>query len=178
MEDVTIRQSSRAKRMSLVVHWDGRCELVVPKKRPPSKVFVKKFLADHQDWIGVQRAKMNVRTAKISLAHQGIPKSRVVTDTKALAMRMIRFYSQQHPFVVQEVRVRNFKAQWGSCSSKQTLSFHYKLSLLPEHLMSYVVAHELSHTRHMNHSKTFWAAVEELCPEHKACRKELKQYIL
>ncbi len=121
---------------------------------------------------------MKGQAQKIPLSHQGIPKERVITDTKALAMRMIQFYSRQYPFTVKEVRVRNFKAQWGSCSSRKTLSFHYKLSLLPEHLMSYVVAHELSHTRHMNHSKAFWAAVEELCPDHKACRKELKQYIL
>ncbi|MGN1167938.1 MAG: M48 family metallopeptidase [Lachnospiraceae bacterium] len=36
----------------------------------------------------------------------------------------------------------------------------------------------VSHRKHMNHSKEFWAEVERYCPEYKACRKRLKEYAL
>ncbi len=44
--------------------------------------------------------------------------------------------------------------------------------------MDYVIVHELSHRRHMNHSAEFWAEVEKYCPEYRTYRKQLKGYEL
>lgn len=49
---------------------------------------------------------------------------------------------------------------------------------MPEELMDYVIVHELSHRRYMNHSLLFWKEVEKYCPEYKLCRQRLKQYEL
>jgi predicted metal-dependent hydrolase len=43
-----------------------------------------------------------------------------------------------------------------------------------EEVIDYVIIHEMCHIKEMNHSKRFWALVENLCPNFKFLKKELK----
>lgn len=61
-----------------------------------------------------------------------------------------------------KLQVRKQKTRWGSCSSRLTISLNYKLLFLPPQFARYVLLHELAHTRYLNHSKAFWALLEEL----------------
>ena len=84
---------------------------------------------------------------------------------------------------VEAVKVLNTKSQWGSCNrQKAILTFHWRLALGPESVARYVVAHEVAHLVHANHSADFWAVVEELLPgytrERKWLRKNGKQLVL
>src|SRR2546429_157183 len=49
------------------------------------------------------------------------------------------------------VGVRDTRSRWGSCSAKGSLSFSWRLVLMPEAVMDYVVAHEVAHLVEMNH---------------------------
>jgi hypothetical protein len=73
-----------------------------------------------------------------------------------------------------EVRIKTLKSRWGSCSSKGVLTFNWKLVMAPLHLVDYVVAHELCHLVHLNHSKAFWNLLESIIPDCKRCREQLK----
>lgn len=55
-------------------------------------------------------------------------------------------------------------SRWGSCSSQGTLSFCYRLVMAPPHVVDAVVAHELCHLRHMNHSQKFYSLLDTVCP--------------
>lgn len=74
------------------------------------------------------------------------------------------------------VTVRDQKTRWGSCSSRGTLSFNYRLIFAPPVILDYVVVHELCHLTHMNHSKDFWNMVASVMPEYKVCRKWLRDH--
>lgn len=176
--EYTVRLSKRAKKQSLVVHWDGRLEVVVPQSRWIAFPDVRKLFVNHADWIvkNVERQKKNAD--KTPLQHRGTPRQTVERNTKELVKERIEHYCSIYSFVIEKVVFRPYKSQWGSCSSKSRIGLHYKLSLLPEHLSDYVIVHELCHTIHFNHSKSFWSLVGELCPEFKAHRKALKQYLL
>jgi predicted metal-dependent hydrolase len=66
------------------------------------------------------------------------------------------------------------RTRWGSCSEASGIRLNWRLIHLPLHLIDYVVAHELSHLREMNHSPRFWSEVERLYPDWRKARRELK----
>ena len=70
----------------------------------------------------------------------------------------------------------NSRSIWGSCNAKSIIKLNWKLIILDEKLQNYVICHELSHLKQMNHSTKFWKEVEKLDPEYKNNRKELKEY--
>lgn len=75
---------------------------------------------------------------------------------------------------INRVSVRDTRSRWGSCSSTARLSFSWRLIFAPREVMEYVVAHEVAHLRHMNHSEAFWNTVAVLCPEYEAAKDWLK----
>lgn len=60
------------------------------------------------------------------------------------------------------IALRDTTSRWGSCSSTGTMSFSWRLAFAPVSVMRYVVMHELSHKKHMDHSPAFWRQVSEL----------------
>lgn len=177
-ESLPIRYSSRAKRMSVIVHTDGHWEVVIPKTRNPSLSSIQTFLNNHREWIEKHVALADRIPKKQPLTHSGIPRFQVEGATRQVIADHVLYFKQVHPFQVNRIRLGSYKAQWGSCSRTNTLSFNYKLSLLPPHLSRYVVAHELCHTIHFNHGERFWNLLEEICPGAKRRRKELHQFAL
>ncbi len=69
--------------------------------------------------------------------------------------------------------IRGQRTRWGSCSPAGNLTLNWKLLMAPEEIIDYVVIHELTHLKHMNHSKKFWDMVEQYCPDWKRYRKWL-----
>lgn len=74
------------------------------------------------------------------------------------------------------ITVRDQKSRWGSCSSRGTLSFNYRLIFAPSAVLDYVVVHELCHLTHMNHSKDFWNMVASVMPDYKIHKNWLREH--
>lgn len=70
----------------------------------------------------------------------------------------------------------NSKRMWGSMNNKKEMHLNWKLIILPEKLIEYVIVHELCHIKHLNHSKYFWQEVSKYLPDYKTRKKELKKY--
>ena len=79
-------------------------------------------------------------------------------------------------FTYKKVKITGSKSRWGSCSAIGSINLSCYLMLLPPHLMDYVLLHELTHTREMNHGPKFWEILNSLT-EGKAhtLRAELKK---
>jgi predicted metal-dependent hydrolase len=78
-------------------------------------------------------------------------------------------------YVYNRISIRGQKTRWGSCSSRGTLSFNYRLIRYRKEVIDYLIIHELCHLKEMNHSKKFWNLVERFCPDFKKLEKELKK---
>lgn len=74
------------------------------------------------------------------------------------------------------ISLRDTRSRWGSCSSAGDLMYSWRLIMAPPKVLDYVAAHEVAHLQHMDHSPRFWAVVEQLYPDHKACRKWLRDH--
>jgi predicted metal-dependent hydrolase len=72
------------------------------------------------------------------------------------------------------LRLSSARTRWGSCSHHGGIALNWRLVLMPLAVVDYVVCHELAHLKEMNHSPRFWSVVEQLCPDWKARRLELR----
>ena len=84
--------------------------------------------------------------------------------------------AEKFRFKVDKILPCSSLVKWGSYSSTGELKLNYKVIILPQDLVDYVIVHELCHIRHMNHKPQFWREVERFYPDYKKARNEMKLY--
>lgn len=98
-------------------------------------------------------------------------------EAKSYLPHRLKQLSILHGFEYGKVTIRNTKSRWGSCSSKNNISLSIRLMYLPDHLIDYVLLHELCHTREKNHGPNFWKLLDSVSEGNsKTLSKELKKY--
>ena len=73
------------------------------------------------------------------------------------------------------ILIRDQHQRWGSCAPDGTLRFNWRAMMLKPALIEYVVAHELAHLTHRNHSTEFWALLSKAMPDAQQRRKSLRE---
>ena len=113
---------------------------------------------------------------------EGSVKNQVTALYKLAAERIInermKYFSQITGHIPKSVKINAAKTRWGSCSAKNTLNFSWFLVMASPECVDYVVIHELSHMKHMNHSAAFWHEVAKYEPNYKQRRQELRNLSL
>jgi len=77
-------------------------------------------------------------------------------------------------YTYKRISIKDTSSRWGSCSSQGNLSFCWRIALAPVEVLDYLVAHEVGHLKHMNHSPQFWRTVSKLTPHTLTAKKWLK----
>lgn len=85
-----------------------------------------------------------------------------------------REYSRNIGVSYNNIRIKDTRTRWGSCSSKGNLNFSWRIIMAPTEVMDYIIIHELCHLIHMNHSKEYWAAVESYMPDYSRHKEWLR----
>lgn len=73
-----------------------------------------------------------------------------------------------------EIKVKEQKKRWGSCTSKRVLLFNWRIIMAPLNVMDYIIVHEMCHLIHMDHSKNFWSLVKSILPDYEERKLWLK----
>jgi len=97
-------------------------------------------------------------------------------EAKVYLPKRIKELAEKHGFKYQDVSIKNTKTRWGSCSSANNINLNLHLMRVPEHLIDYVLVHELTHTVVKNHGDKFWLLLEHCYPNSRKADKEMNNY--
>jgi len=103
-------------------------------------------------------------------------------QTEEKVIELLKKYSKRLGIQPPRFMIKNQYKRWGSCTSKNQLIFNFRLSMAPVSQIEYVVAHEICHINHKDHSNVYWKLLSLILPDYElrkeALRKEGWQYIL
>jgi predicted metal-dependent hydrolase len=75
---------------------------------------------------------------------------------------------------VTRLSLSSAQTRWGSASADGSIRLNWRLIHFALPSIDYVVAHELAHLRHMDHSPRFWDVVRSVLPDYEQARGSLK----
>lgn len=110
-----------------------------------------------------------------SAVRKGIERALKV-EAKQYIPEKVKELAVNFKFNYNKLTLKNIKSRWGSCSRKNNINLSIHLMRLPEHLINYVILHELVHTVHHNHSKLFWNLLNDVTGSAKFLDKELQNF--
>lgn len=93
---------------------------------------------------------------------------------RELVHERIYYYNTFINKPIGNVRIKNQKKRWGSCSSRGNLNFNWRMILMPDEMFDYIIVHEMCHLKYLNHSKAFWDFVAEIMPDYKKREQWIK----
>ena len=122
----------------LVKHYDGR----------------RTYRTDDSLYIGGEEFMLHARAKRF-----------LKDEAQKIIENIITEKAQKFSLRYRAIRITDTKTRWGSCNHEGVLSFSWRLILTPPDVLDYVIAHELAHLKHMDHSPAFWQECQRLCAQ-------------
>ena len=97
-------------------------------------------------------------------------------EAKRVFAERLDIYASKLGVTFKGFALSSASTQWGSCTADGRIRLNWRLMHFALPNIDYVVAHELSHLREMNHGPQFWATVQSLLPEFETARKALRDH--
>jgi len=172
--DVLLERSYRAKHINISVKPPSKVRVAVPVGIKFDRA--ERIAEQRKDWIRNQIRKFSNSEAKRL--------DKRLTDAellhaKAYLSERLNTLAKRHGFQYKKVSFKSMMTRWGSCSSKNNISLNILIAQLPKELQDYIILHELLHTRIKNHSKTFWAELDNLIDDARMIDRILKtEYLI
>lgn len=164
---------SQRRTLAIQVAADGSVTARAPYGLPEEEIL--RFLREKHGWIQKKREQIQQRPVR-RLVLDEAQKKEYIERARAVIAEKAAFYAKRMGVSYGRITIREQRTRWGSCSAKGNLNFNWKLILMPEEVLTYVVVHELAHRREMNHSKAFYRVVEEAMPDYRRWREWLKEH--
>ncbi|MCI6432428.1 MAG: M48 family metallopeptidase [Oliverpabstia sp.] len=164
----------RSNRKTTAIQINEKGDIIVRSPYSVSRRKVEQMLREKQDWIEKhQKAIKERENSRREITEQ--ERREGIERAKQILPARIQYYAKIMGVTYGRITLREQKTRWGSCSSKGNLNFNWKLALMPDEILDYVVVHELAHRMEMNHSDKFWKIVENVLPDYRERRKWLKE---
>ncbi len=193
----TVRKNM--KRMLLRVQNRGEIKISLPKQL---FLNVNGFILEHKSWILEQHllvvmpfdrgSSFYFKAQRYTVQHHNAPLSlideNIFLHPKRAKKQSDEFYKKEAKAYLPQ-RVEQLKEEmdlefnglrfycstrkWGSCNSKRVITLSPYMMKLNDEMIDYIIVHELAHLKHLNHSKEFYAFVEDFVPEYRRIQKEI-----
>uniref|UniRef100_Q47A64 YgjP-like metallopeptidase domain-containing protein n=1 Tax=Dechloromonas aromatica (strain RCB) TaxID=159087 RepID=Q47A64_DECAR len=108
-------------------------------------------------------------------AINGLLEKALREKARAVFAERLQIHAPRLGVATPPLRLSSARTRWGSCNHRGDIALNWRLVFMPLPVVDYVVCHELAHLKEMNHSPRFWSVVEQLYPDWKTRRLELRQ---
>jgi len=165
--EIVFRKNTKARRYIIRLQ-NGVIKVTIPLYGNYTEA--KEFLLENRQTLFL---KIQKQTAQLS---PEIDETALRQKAQSVLPAQLAKLAGLYGFNYSSVKIRKSRTRWGSCSSKKIINLSFYLLLLPEHLIEYVLLHELCHTVQMNHSPAFWRLLDK-CTQNKAMelRREIRK---
>lgn len=170
MTDYTVIRSRR-RTMSLQVQSDGSA--VVRAPYGISEAQIKSFVVSHEAWLQRAQARQAERQSRHPEPTEEERKALLQRAREILPER-VAYWSERMGLYPTGIKITSAKTRFGSCSSRDSLCFSWRLMAYPQEAIDLVIVHELCHIRHHNHGKEFYRLLASILPDHKERLKLLR----
>ena len=167
----------RSKRKTLAVEVNSAANVIVRAPLRTSHGEIDEFLFQHKDWIEAHiRKALEEREKAESLGTFSEEELKaIVKEAHRTIPLRVEEIARTMGITYNKLSLRKQKTRWGSCNGKGNISLNCLLVKVPREVMDYVIIHELSHRKHMIHSKAFWNFVEKYDPAYREHRMWLRK---
>ena len=110
--------------------------------------------------------------SQLSVLLQGFFKQQAKVYLTSRTLAISEKIGLQHK--LKQVTFRRTKTKWGHCTNQGTIQYNWLIMGAPDHVIDYLIYHELTHLLHANHSARYWAQVKRFYPEFELGKTWLK----
>lgn len=87
----------------------------------------------------------------------------------------IAYFTPKVGVEVSAIKVKDMGYRWASYGRNGVINLHWKCMMAPPKIIDYIVAHELCHFHHRNHSDAFWNEVDKVMPDWRERKEWLRK---
>jgi len=170
MNNVQLIRTKR-KTLAIYIRPDGAVQVRAPLRCSLREI--ERFMQQKQAWIAEKQQLMQQRQANCVELTPALEKQ-CRKQAKAMLPGRVAHFAAVMGVRPTAMRITSAQTRWGSCSSRGSVNFSWRLMLCDDDVIDYVVVHELAHLREMNHSPCFWAIVAQVLPDYKRRKEKLR----
>ena len=164
----------RSDRRTLALELTREGELLVRAPRAVPVNVIRRFVAEHEEWIRSAEARQAERRSMHPEPSEE-ERREMIARAKAILPAKTAAFAEKMGVRPARVTITSARTRFGSCSSRNALSFSWRLMGYPEEAIDYVVVHELAHIRYHDHSRAFYEFIASVLPDHEQRRALLRQ---
>ena len=98
----------------------------------------------------------------------------LMRQAKRIFTERLNHFAPQVQVQWRKLSLSSAGTRWGSASADGSIRLNWRLIHFRQAVIDYVVVHELSHLRVMDHSPRFWDTVRTVVPDYAQLRSQLK----
>ena len=169
LEKKVIKAKAIASKYSKIINQEnillfGKEYIIIPTTKFSKPSFTEEYFLVPKKYYNVEKMTYCIKKTVKDIAERVVVKR---------AQDIARIYNYKD---VNKIIIGDFRAKWGSCDQFGVIKLNYKLAMLDPKLIDFVIFHELTHLKEMNHSSRFYSELEKICPDWKSSREVLKVY--
>jgi predicted metal-dependent hydrolase len=129
-----------------------------------------------QDGSGPVRHQLQLGLPRNATPEQirDVVQSWLMRQAKQLFTERLDFFAPRLQVQWRKLSLSSAGTRWGSARADGSIRLHWRLIHFRTNVIDYVVVHELSHLRVMDHSPRFWDTVRAVVPDYELLRGQLK----